>query len=397
VGVDILDGETEETALLRANLSDDNTWRDSDGIALPVSASDLERHEYCPLSWSLSRQGNSGQGEAIVAGIKRHTEIHEKMKSFQEIQSQKRRSITIWTWWFSVIIALSIDAIAFNYIDEVVTPIIMAQYLTMWSFTTLLVGFVTISVPWRSWIGLDETISRQKTKFLATKDDFTYFWEPKGFIGGWFEAGRIEASLLFGSIVLGLHAIALAGAKDREQATFILFITAMIWTLAASWQLQRMLLSENVLQTMKQEIDIDTESEVAYSDDDSNSHLLVDEKIGLRGRPDQIVIVDGEFIPFEQKTGKVPINPHPSHRMQLLAYLHLVEINTKKSSPYGVLRYGKENLHQIPWNDFSKQELRDAVTEVQRLMVQGGAIRNHNRPGKCRNCSRLYACDESLV
>ena len=397
MGVDILDGETEETALLRANLSDDNTWRDSDGIALPVSASDLERHEYCPLSWSLSRQGNSGQGEAIVAGIKRHTEIHEKMKSFQEIQSQKRRSITIWTWWFSVIIALSIDAIAFNYIDEVVTPIIMAQYLTMWSFTTLLVGFVTISVPWRSWIGLDETISRQKTKFLATKDDFTYFWEPKGFIGGWFEAGRIEASLLFGSIVLGLHAIALAGAKDREQATFILFITAMIWTLAASWQLQRMLLSENVLQTMKQEIDIDTESEVAYSDDDSNSHLLVDEKIGLRGRPDQIVIVDGEFIPFEQKTGKVPINPHSSHRMQLLAYLHLVEINTKKSSPYGVLRYGKENLHQIPWNDFSKQELRDAVTEVQRLMVQGGAIRNHNRPGKCRNCSRLYACDESLV
>ena len=319
------------------------------------------------------------------------------MKSFQEIQSQKRRSITIWTWWFSVIIALSIDALAFNYIDEVVTPIIMAQYLAMWSFTTLLVGFVTISVPWRSWIGLDDTISRQKTKFLATKDDFTYFWEPKGFIGGWFEAGRIEASLLFGSIVLGLHAIALAGAKDREQATFILFLTAMFWTLAASWQLQRMLLSENVLQTMKQEIDIDTESEVAYSDDDSNSHLLVDEKIGLRGRPDQIVIVDGEFIPFEQKTGKVPINPHPSHRMQLLAYLHLVEINTKKSSPYGVLRYGKENLHQIPWNDFSKQELRDAVTEVQRLMVQGGAIRNHNRPGKCRNCSRLYACDDSLV
>ena len=397
MGVDILDGETEETALLRATLSDDNTWRDSDGIALPVSASDLERHEYCPLSWSLSRQGNSGQGEAIVAGIKRHTEIHEKMKSFQEIQSQKRRSITIWTWWFSVIIALSIDALAFNYIDEVVTPIIMAQYLAMWSFTTLLVGFVTISVPWRSWIGLDDTISRQKTKFLATKDDFTYFWEPKGFIGGWFEAGRIEASLLFGSIVLGLHAIALAGAKDREQATFILFITAMFWTLAASWQLQRMLLSENVLETMKQEIDIDTESEVAYSDDDSNSHLLIDEKIGLRGRPDQIVIVDGEFIPFEQKTGKVPINPHPSHRMQLLAYLHLVEINTKKSSPYGVLRYGKENLHQIPWNDFSKQELRDAVTEVQRLMVQGGAIRNHNRPGKCRNCSRLYACDDSLV
>ncbi len=397
MGVDSLDGNIEQTALLSATLSDDKTWRDADGIALPVSASDLERHEYCPLSWSLSRQGNSGQGEAIVAGIKRHAKIHEEMKDFQEIQAQKRRSVTIWTWWFSVIIALTIDALAFNYIDEVVTPMDMARYLALWSFTTLLVGFIAISVPWRSWIGINETIPRQKTMFLASSEDFAYFWEPKGFIGGWFEAGRIEASLLFGSIVLGLHAIALVWAKDRNQATFILFITAMAWTLAASWQLQRMLLSENELQSMKHDIDMETEAEIAYSDDDSTSNLLVDEKLGLRGRPDQIVIVDGEFIPVEQKTGKVPIHPHPSHRMQLLAYLHLVEINTKKSAPYGVLRYGKENLHQIPWNDVAKQELRDAVNEVQRLMVQGGAIRNHDRPGKCRNCSRLYACNDSLV
>ena len=94
VGVDSLDGNIEQTELLRATLSDDKTWRDADGISLPVSASDLERHEYCPLSWSLSRQGNSGQGEAIVAGIKRHAKIHEKMKDFQEIQAQKRRSVT---------------------------------------------------------------------------------------------------------------------------------------------------------------------------------------------------------------------------------------------------------------------------------------------------------------
>ena len=384
-------------ALLSATISEDGFWRDADGAALPVSASDLERHEYCPLSWSLSREGNSGQGESLVAGVKRHAEIHDKMKGFKSTQLEMRRSVTIWTWWFSVIIALSVDALAFNYIDDVVTPIHMARYLAMWSATTLLVGLVAISVPWRSMIGLNETIPRQKTKFLETTEDFTFFWEPKGFIGGWFEAGRIEASLLFGSIVLGLHAIALAAAKNRDQATFILFITAMTWTLAASWQLQRMLLSENALQSMKKDIDLDEEVEVAYSDDDSTSNLLVDEHSGLRGRPDQIVIVDGEFIPVEQKTGKVPFNPHASHRMQLLAYLHLVEINTRKSAPYGVLRYGKENLHQIPWNDVAKQELQGAVQEVQRLMVEGGAVRNHDRPGKCRNCSRLYACNDSLA
>ena len=387
----------EQTEGLSATRSEDGVWRNPEGVALPVSASDLERHEYCPLSWSLSRQGNSGQGEAIVAGIKRHAEIHTQMKDFQAVQTQMRRSVTIWTWWFSVIIALSIDAVAFNYIDDVITPLYMARYLALWSVTTLIAGLIAISVPWRSWIGINETVPRQKTKFLEERDDLQQFWEPKGFIGGWFEAGRVEASLLFGSIVLGLHAIALAAADNRDQATFILFITAMTWTLAASWQLQRVLHSDTALQTMKKDIDIETDAEIAYSDNDVDSNLLIDEKLGLRGRPDQIVIVDGEFIPVEQKTGKVPKNPHSSHRMQLLAYLHLVEKSTSKSSPYGVLRYGSENLHQIPWTVNAKKELREAVSEIQRLMVEGGAVRNHERPGKCRNCSRRYACDDSLV
>ncbi len=116
---------TENTGLiggLSATQSEDGVWRNSQGVALPVSASDLERHEYCPLSWSLSREGNSGQGEAIAAGIKRHAEIHSQMKDFKDVQTQMRRSVTIWTWWFSVIIALSIDAVAFNYIDDVITP-----------------------------------------------------------------------------------------------------------------------------------------------------------------------------------------------------------------------------------------------------------------------------------
>ena len=382
---------------LNASRSEDGFWRDIQGVALSVSASNLERHRYCPLSWSLSREGNSGQGDAITAGIKRHAEIHTQMNSFQSEMKKMRRSVTIWTWWFSIIIALFIDAIAFNYIDEVVTPLYIARYLALWSVTTLVAGFVAISIPWRSMIGFNETIHRQKNKFLNENDSFTQFWEPKGFIGGWFEAGRVEASLLFGSIVLGLHAIALAAANDREQATFILFLTAMGWTLAASWQLQRVLLNDAKLESIKKEIDFGDGDEVAYSDDDSGSSLLTDTEIGLRGKPDQIVIVDGEFIPVEQKTGKVPRNPHQSHRMQLLAYLHLVEVNTKKSSPYGVLRYGKDNLHQIPWTTAAKQELFEAVKEIQRLTVEGGAVRNHDRPGKCQNCSRRYACSDSLV
>jgi len=49
------------------------------------------------------------------------------------------------------------------------------------------------------------------------------------------------------------------------------------------------------------------------------------------------------------------------------------------------------------WDKHAKQHLRDSIIEVQRLMVEGGAKRNHEREGKCRNCSRRYACSESLV
>ena len=191
--------------------------------------------------------------------------------------------------------------------------------------------------------------------------------------------------------------LGLMWAEDKEQAGFILVTVAMIWTLLASWQLQRALLADNALEVARINAGLDENTDVAYSDDEATAGLLVDDLSGLRGRPDQIVIVDGEFIPVEQKTGKIPEKPHKSHKMQLLAYLHLVESTTGRKPPYGVLKYGSENLHTIDWNDENEHQLFSAVKEVQRLMVQGGAERNHNRKGKCESCSRRYACDSSLV
>ena len=171
----------------------------------------------------------------------------------------------------------------------------------------------------------------------------------------------------------------------------------MIWTLLASWQLQKTLIDFGKFESSKEELGIQDDIEIAYSDDEESSDLLKDETIGLRGRPDQIVIVDGEFIPVEQKTGKIPNRPYDSHKMQLMAYLHLVSVNTKREIPYGVLRYGDDTIFRIEWNDESKSELFKEIKEVQRLLVNGGAMRNHERKGKCMNCSRKYACDQSLA
>lgn len=382
-----------------ADESDDGFWRDTDGKLLHVSASDLERHAYCPLSWKLSRMGKSGKGEAVQAGREKHAMIHSKIETFKKRQIELRRALIIWSWWFTIILVFVGDAIIFSTIvNEFLQPDEMARFLALLSLVWLLAGILAIYLPWRNWIKMPtETSARLEEIRNLGELAITPIVEPQGFIGGWFRGGKIEAGLLFGAIVFGLHAIGLIWAKNTQQAGFILVFIAMLWTLLASWQLQRALLADNALEIARVEAGLDEDVDIAYSDDDSTAGLLVDNKTGIRGRPDQITIVEGEFIPVEQKTGKIPHKPHKSHEIQLLAYLHLVESTTGRAPPYGVLRYGNDNLHTIDWDEMGKKRLYASTKEIQRLMVQGGAERNHNRPGKCENCSRRYACDSSLV
>ena len=384
--------------LVIADESDDGFWRDESGKPLHVSASDLERHAYCPLSWSLARDGKTGRGKAIDKGRIKHAEIHQKVENFKQKQNDLRRALVIWSWWFTIVVMFVTDAIIFTNISDDRTPIDISRYLSILSVVWLIAGLLAIYLPWRKWINLPIENSPE-LQDLKNLDEVAIprTLEPYGFIGGWRQGGRVEAGLLMGATIFGLHAIGLMWAEDKEQAGFILVTVAMIWTLLASWQLQRALLADNALEVARINAGLDENTDVAYSDDEATSGLLVDDLSGLRGRPDQIVIVDGEFIPVEQKTGKIPERPHKSHKMQLLAYLHLVESTTGRKPPYGVLKYGSENLHTVDWNEENEHQLFSAVKEVQRLMVQGGAERNHNRKGKCESCSRRYACDSSLV
>jgi CRISPR-associated exonuclease Cas4 len=391
--------ETMGVSFPDAKLGPDGYYLDDSSSPLPVSASDLERFTYCPLSWQLAKEGTSGVGEAVEKGVEKHKEIHTEMNEYQDALIRMRRSLLIWSWWFGIIIAFSIDAIAFVYIDDVMNaPIEFAKILSMWSVSFLIAAILSIIMPWRNWLNMEQSmkeIRELKERFESTGLEPT--WSPIGFLGGWFSAGKTEASLLLSTIIIGIHAIALVAADDRSQAGFILVVVAFIWTFLATWQLQNTLKAENEVVANRKKIGLESGAEIIYSDDDKTSDLLVDEVSGLRGRPDQIVIIDGEFIPVEQKTGKIPKKPHKSHRLQLLAYISLVETSTGKTPPYGVLRYGDDDVHQVFWDQHAQQHLEESIIEVQRLMVEGGAKRNHEREGKCRNCSRRYACSDSLV
>ena len=131
-----------------AELHEDGVWRNEQGNALRVSASDLERHEYCPLSWSLAREGKSGQGEAIEAGMEEHAEIPGQVKEYQEILSTLRKTMMIWSWWFAVVIVFVIDAVIFVTLDNVTnTPINIARYLALWALSLLATSIVAVYLP----------------------------------------------------------------------------------------------------------------------------------------------------------------------------------------------------------------------------------------------------------
>ena len=119
----------QSSNLVIATESDDGFWRDDSGKALHVSASDLERHAYCPLSWSLARDGKGGKGQAIDAGRKKHADIHKKVENFKQKQTDLRRALIIWSWWFTIVVIFISDAIIFTTITDERTPIDIARYL----------------------------------------------------------------------------------------------------------------------------------------------------------------------------------------------------------------------------------------------------------------------------
>ena len=182
-----------------------------------------------------------------------------------------------------------------------------------------------------------------------------------------------------------------------KLTTSIIIIATIFWTLFATRQLQRVLRSSSDVEVRGDKLGIDSGTSIVYNDDSKTSELLHDEKTGLRGRPDQIVIIENEIVPVEQKTGNIPKQPHFSHKLQLYAYLHLVSEMTNNKTSYGILRYGEEDLHKIEWDENSKAELMGQLKEIQRLMVEGGSKRNHTRRGKCKSCSRKHRCPMPLT
>ena len=125
------------------------------------------------------------------------------------------------------------------------------------------------------------------------------------------------------------------------------------------------------------------------------SELRVEsETLKLKGIIDQVHVYDNDYVPFELKTGRMPQDGvWPSHRIQLAAYSLLLQEKFNKEIKEGFVVYldTKERRH-IAINSFMKEEVKQIVDDVIRL-IGGKEIPDFcNSENKCRNCGLRQTC-----
>jgi CRISPR-associated exonuclease Cas4 len=322
-----------------------------------ISAGDIEKYAYCPLSWWLSQQTDRVDDRSGLvsqdAFINELEDIHHK-----EIRQQFYNRIIVGLAAAASIIAV-IGLVLFTGIGGSAN-----RYI-----------FVAISLIWLLNSGFYLYKSEKMSLDILRK--------------------RYEKLILIssmGAILIALVVI-FSAVPDSQNLAKFLEILAVIWIVIANLIFYQSIGSSERL-LMKKLRYLPGEDTIAYIGKRQESPMLESKCYGLRGRPDYIIEHDGRFVPVEKKAGRTPKGPLFSHIAQLITYCILVE-EAFGPLDYGLLEYDQKK-YLINYDEKTKKTilaLRDALLENQQ---QGEFHRNHNRKGKCFNCSRRNQCPERL-
>lgn len=332
-----------------------NVQEGNQGNVMRISAADIEKYTYCPLSWKLSYSEKDAENRAQMEGKKKHRKHAKKVKQILKIEHRvaEAETLVFIGGVVATILALT-GAIIYSPLQNFIV-----------SRITLIVGLV--------WLGVG-------VFFLYLSAFFTHKGLRNVLLTG------ILAGILF-LISSFTYAI------DNPFIGFIFEPIALIWLMFTS---VFFFIGERYhakAMKMRQEMELEGKEIVTPSQD-----LPMETKDGkLSGIPD-LLLKSGEFlIPVEIKTGRIPQGPHFSHIMQLIAYCRIIEDVHGKPPPYGILRYGTTDF-EIEYTPELKNLLEKKLEEMETVLKgEVGVHRNHNRPGKCRNCSRKEICPEKLT
>ncbi|MCD6461545.1 MAG: CRISPR-associated protein Cas4 [Thermoplasmata archaeon] len=331
-----------------------------------ISAGDMEKYAYCPLSWWLSRETEVVR-EDTLRGVEEHGILERKLDTvdMKVAGAKGYERAVFWTAILATILSIAGAALIAD--------------------TKESEGFILafLSLVW-----------------LLAASYFLYRAETMRRMG---EKGRgAEAIITVFSVVamlLALFAVVFVLPSD-SSFPFYLETLSLMWLVGASLFLYLNLSLTQEAADAKISAGI-SEGEIVYHDSSSKTPpLLVSKKYGIRGRPDYLLRKEEGLVPVEVKTGRIPRGPLFSHIIQVSAYCLLVEETYGETPPYGVIRYqrdGQRVEHEIEYTPEMKKLVLDKVEEMRRSMETGEVHRNHRKENKCRHCSRRSVCPERLV
>ncbi|QLH75320.1 MAG: CRISPR-associated protein Cas4 [Methanomassiliicoccales archaeon] len=324
-------------------------------VAPIISASELERFCYCPLSWWLSR-GREVSSETLHQGDKKHSDLSTELMMI--IESEKKALI-----WERMVLWFSLIATILALIGLFIFNMQMSRE-TIW----------LSSIPSVLWIGLILYLV-----YRSGREDV----EKK------FGTERALALVSIVSVFIVLNLIIIFNVPP--EIAQICMVLSLLWLIGTSMALHMSLSSKRESEIRKGQNHLS--ATVCYIGTDS-SELLRSDKYGLTGRPDYILEENGELVPVEMKSGRRPKGPLFSHIVQLAAYCLILTDQGKKVSR-GILKYGEHEV-EIDFDDGLKEIVVSKLDEMRMVASSGEAHRNHNRPGKCNSCSRREDCPERL-
>jgi len=323
-----------------------------------ISAGDLEKYSYCPLSWWLSRE-HDPLNEPLAKGIDEHHKLGELLWKIDAREKVARESERL-VFWYAVVATImaviGLEMLPFE--DAVTVSEILGAVALIW---VLAAAFF---------------LYRASRSTLQSK---TVDYE------------RIILVFAIVAVVIALNAVAFL--QTNEDMALVMESLAVLWLVGASFFLYRSLMSTNISNSLREEFRI--KGEIEYIDMD-HAEVFRSQKYGLSGRPDYIMKLGDSLVPVEEKKGRTPQGPLFSHILQVAAYCLLIEDTKGTTPPYGLLKYpGRED--QIEYNEDLKNLLVDKLEEMRQIMKTGEVHRNHKRPGKCRYCSKKSVCPEKIA
>ena len=326
-----------------------------------VSAGDVEKFGYCPLSWWLSRGLAPEEGPEIVEGGKRHALAAGDLKGIEAHEASAREA-EVGVMYFAV--AATIVAIV---------------------GVTFLLGFR---------IEIARLLGVLALIWLLTAVYFLYRAETLSTGNERFFSERIILIFAMAAAVIAASSVFLLNFQSSALAEVFL-VLALVWLIGASAFLYRSMRSSAAALATRTKYRLG--GDLIYIDSElEKPKLFLSKRLGLSGRPDAVVLEGEHHIPVEIKTGRTPRGPLFTHILQLTASCLLLEEEYGKAPPYGIIRYEAAS-HEIEYNEDQKKLLLTKLAEMRACLARGEAHRNHNRPGKCVHCSRRSVCPERLA